>query len=102
MMATVKPRNRRRALVYVSNGYTTDVSAPLSALTGLARRSNITIFAMNPRGLPGSPLANERSPASQSSLRALVEPTRGFALLDDKDYADGMIRIRRAMLASRR
>ena len=100
MIESVETRNRRRALLYVSNGYTTDVSAQLSALTGAARRSNLTIFAMNPRGLPGSPFANERSPATQNSLRALVEPTRGFALLDQKDFADGLARIRQAMLAA--
>jgi hypothetical protein len=102
MIESVATRNRRRALLYMSNGYTTDVSAQLSALTGAARRSNLTIFAMNPRGLPGSPFADERSPATQNSLRALVEPTRGFALLDQEDFADGMARIRRAMLAAKR
>jgi hypothetical protein len=102
LIESVRIANRSKALVYVSNGYVTDVSARLSELTGAALQANVTIFAMNPRGLPGSPVASERSPATQNSLRALVEPTRRFALLDEKDFADGMTRIRQAMLAARR
>jgi hypothetical protein len=59
-------------------------------------------IAIDPRGLPGSPLAGERSSGTQSSLRAIGEPTRGFALLDEKNYEDGMTRIRRAVLTLRR
>jgi VWFA-related protein len=102
LIASVHAPNRRKALVYVSNGYTTDVSAQLSELTRAARRANVTIFAIDPRGLPGSPLAGERSAGTQSSLRAIGEPTRGFALLDEKNYEDGMTRIRRAVLTLRR
>jgi len=89
--------NRPKGLLYISNGYTGETSAELSAFARAARRANVTVFALDPRGLPGSPHAKERSAASQSSLRAIAEPTRGFALINDKDFEDGMTRIRRAM-----
>jgi hypothetical protein len=102
MIENVPARNRRRAMVYVSNGYSADVSARLPALTRAARRANVTMFAIDPRSLPGSPLANERSAATQNSLRAIVESTHGFALLHENDFAGGMMRMRRAILGGRR
>lgn len=92
---------RPKALLYISNGYSGDTE-PLSQLARAARQAGVMIFTLDPRGVPGSPLAGERSSATQSSLRALGEPTRGFALLDPNDYEDGMARIRRAVLALRR
>jgi len=89
--------NRPKGLLYISNGYSGETSVELSAFARAARRANVTVFALDPRGLPGSPNAKERSAASQNSLRAIAEPTRGFALIDDKDFEDGMTRIRRAM-----
>jgi VWFA-related protein len=102
MIDSVHPPNRLRALLYISNGYTVDASAQLSELTRTARRSNVTIFAIDPRGLPGASLADERSPATQDSLRAIAEPTGGFALLDETDVPAAMARIGRAMRAMRR
>ena len=102
LIESFRTANRGKALVYISNGYVTDVSARLSELTGAALQANVTMFAIDPRGVPGSPLAGERSPVTQASLRAIVEPTRGFALLGEKDFAEGIQRIRRAMGGVRR
>ena len=94
--------NRPKGLLYLSNGYSGEVSTQLTELARAARRANVTIFAIDPRGVPGSPLAGERSSATQASLRAIVEPSRGFAVLDEKDFPDAMTRIRRTMLAAGR
>ena len=124
---------RRKAVIYVSSGYGVDplpdrsptvvgtkpggtfpnnVSAAgvrdqLSELIALARRSNVTIFAIDPRRLAGSPTVEPGDESvwwqnywatTRNSLRALSEGAGGFAVLEEQDLdADGLKRINAAM-----
>jgi hypothetical protein len=100
-------KNRRRIMLYVSNGYDFAAgSARAADFSAAARRANVLVFAMNASGLPGSQAASgsidaeswkDIVTARRQSLRAISEPTGGFALLEDTDYADAMARIRGAL-----
>ena len=61
---------------------------------------------MNARGLPGAPAVPVQGDAPLwafyraamlNSLRAMSEPTGGFAVLDEADFADALTRIGRTM-----
>ena len=66
---------------------------------------------MNAAGIPGSvPMHDSRVDpevwmeivaSRRESLRAIAEPTGGFALLDDVDFADALARFRAAVPALR-
>jgi VWFA-related protein len=125
-------RDQRKALVLVSNGYDVDplpdrgaeetgvipgVKSPndltaaalrdqFGALVGQARRSNVVVFAIDPRRLAGvaTVAAGDDSvwwqnywATTRNSLRALSERTGGFALLEEQDLAEGLKRINSAM-----
>jgi hypothetical protein len=103
------PRERtgRMALLYISNGYTRiPVDATIADVPRIARESAVTIFALNPRGLPRPPQVAPRSASTQDrcyrddlmmkSLRALAEPGGGFAVLEEADFTDALQRIGRA------
>lgn len=118
-------RGRRKALVYVSEGIdydTTDVINNRSASSVLddlreaiaaATRSNVSIYAVDPRGLttlgdeaieigglPENPnlglgpqsMLNEVR-LSQDSLRVLADETGGFAAVNSNDFAQAFQRI---------
>ena len=123
---------RRKAVIYVSSGYGVDplpngsltvvgtkpgVTSPinisaarvreqLSELIALARHSNVTVFAIDPRRLAGSSKVEPGDDSvwwqnhwatTRNSLRALSERTGGFAVLEEQDLADGLKRINAAM-----
>jgi VWFA-related protein len=110
-MMTPPAHGRRKAVIYVSNGYSVGLDAArfldqLSELPRIASRSRITIFAIEPRRLADAPtrypsvdaVALDRHWAStRNSLRALSEPTGGFALVDGPELVKGLERISRAM-----
>ena len=111
--ATMTPpaHGRRKAVIYVSNGYGLGLGAArfhdqLSELTRMASRSRITIFAIEPRRLADELTRYPNVDAvaldnywttTRNSLRALSEPTGGFALLDGPGLVEGLERISRAM-----
>lgn len=96
---------RRTVMLYVSNGYHVDTrDARIAGFSSTAQRSHVTVFAMNPRGLPGAPALLVKGDAALwasyraamlSSLRAMSEPTGGFAVLDEADFAEALQRISR-------
>ena len=124
---------RRKAVIYVSSGYgvdplpdrsptvvgtkpgvtsgnnisAADVREQLSELIAQARRSNVTVFAIDPRRLGGSSTVEPGDDSvfwqnywatTRNSLRALSERTGGFAVLEEQDLdADGLKRINASM-----
>jgi hypothetical protein len=104
--------DRRRALLYISNGYDAERGRALASLFArAAQQAHVIVVAVNASGIPGSvPMHENRVDpevwkeiiaSRRQSLRALAEPTGGFALLDDVDFADAMSRIRAAVPALR-
>ena len=97
----------RRALLYVSNGYDSQPGrARASDFSAAARRANVIVFAMNASGLPGGQADHgsvdpefwkELATSRRQSLRMIAEPTGGFAVLDDVDFAGAMSRIRTSL-----
>jgi hypothetical protein len=92
--------SRRLAMLYVTNGYHVDPpDVRVAGFASAAQRANVTVFAMNARGLPSAPAlpvqgdaalwASDRA-AMLNSLRAISEPTGGFAVLDEADFADAL------------
>ena len=108
---TPPAHGRRKAVIYVSNGYGLGLGAArfhdqLSELTRIASRSRITIFAIEPRRLPDELTRYPNVDAvaldnywttTRNSLRALSEPTGGFVLVDGPELLEGLERISRAM-----
>ena len=121
-----------KAVIYISSGYGVDalpdrsptvigtkpigkvinnISAPevreyFSELITQARRSHVTVFAIDPRRLGGSSTVEPGDDSvwwqnywatTRSSLRALSERTGGFAVLEEQDLKDGLNRINAAM-----
>ena len=99
--------NRRRVLLYISNGFDFDTGrARATEVSAAARRANVVVFAMNADGLPGSQAPSSGVDAAfwedvaasrRQSLRTIAEPTGGFALLDEGDFTDAMSRIRASL-----
>lgn len=95
----------RAVMLYITNGY--DLDPPDVGIAGFAsaaQRSNVTVFAINARAIPSAPaLPVQGDPAIWAShriallnsLRAISEPTGGFAVLDQADFADALQRIGR-------
>ena len=122
--------SRHKALIYVSNGYNLDLWHSGTPQTGAnpflmkgnefsvehlreevaelarqARRASVTIYAIDPRALSGSPsvdpdvddVAWQRYWATtRNSLQVIAEETGGFALQDQTGFLDGLARIRDA------
>ena len=123
---------RHKAVIYVSSGYgvdplpdrsptvvgtkpgvtpgtnisEADVREQLSELIALARRSNVAVFAIDPRRLVGfstwkpgddSVWWQNYWATTRNSLRALSERSGGFAVLEEQDLADGLKRINAVM-----
>jgi hypothetical protein len=98
----------RAAMLYISDGYPRfPAAASITALPRIAQQSVVRVFALNPRALPRTPgVAPSSTPAMarcyrddlmMKSLRAIAEPTGGFAVLEAADFADALQRIGRAM-----
>ena len=95
----------RQAMLYVTNGRHLDpYDVRVAEFVSAAQRANLPVFAMNARGLPGAPALPVQGDAALSasyraamlnSLRAISEPTGGFAVLDEADFADALQRIGR-------
>lgn len=116
---------RRKALIFVSEGIEYDLRdfvqnrfasgllADLQEAIAGARRSNTSIYAIDPRGLialddglieleglPDDPRANlgqsafaEAIRVMQDNLRVLSEETGGFAIVNSNDFAGGFERL---------
>ena len=101
------PSSRRLAMLYVTNGYPLDPpDVRVAGFASAAQRANVTVFAMNARGLPNAPALPAQGDAALwasyraamlNSLRAISEPTGGFAVLDEADFADALQRIGRSV-----
>ena len=99
--------SRRQVMLYITNGYQLDPpDARVAGFAGAAQRAHVTVFAMNARGLPIAPAVPVQGDAALwagyraamlSSLRAISEPTGGFAVLDEADFADALQRIGRSV-----
>ena len=108
MLKTVSLLARRRTvMLYVSNGYYVDrPEASIAAFPRAAQQAGVTVFAMNPRGLPDA-AAIDTGPdvalfaryqaGMLESLRAIAEPTGGFAALSAADFTDALERIARVV-----
>jgi len=104
------PKNTsgRVALLYISDGYARlPAAASVAGLPRIAAQSQVTVFALNPHALrrspqPAPPGASavdscRRDDIMLKSLRAIAEPTGGFAVLEAADFADAFQRIGRAL-----
>jgi hypothetical protein len=97
--------SRRRAMLYLTNGYHLDPpDVRIGGFASAAQRANITVFAINARSLSRAPPVPVQGDAALwasyraamlNSLRAISEPTGGFAVLDEADSADALQRIGR-------
>ena len=115
-------RGRRKAVVFFSEGVDYDITNPIqnryssdvleemkTAING-ATRSNVSYYAVDPRGLSGFEDAIEiqslpednslgvntmmdEMRTAQDSLRSLAEETGGFAAINRNDYRDTFSRI---------
>jgi hypothetical protein len=102
--------DRRRAMLYISNGYDAERGRALASLFArAARQANVIVVAVNAARLPGSVDVSRVDPevwkeivaSRRQSLRAIAGRTGSVALLDDADFADAMSRIRTAVPALR-
>jgi len=98
----------RRGLIYVSNGYY--VGDPLrdqvQELARLAKETGVTLFAIDPRGLPGAIVDDpgvdpvvwkDYLTSTRETLRMLSQPTGGFVLFETADLPQALKGISAAM-----
>lgn len=100
-----QPQRPRQAMLYVTNGYHFDPpDLWVGEFASAALQSNVTVFAINGRALPGAPAVPVQNDAAfwaryriamVNNLRAISEPTGGFAVLDAADFAGALQRISR-------
>src|SRR5262249_245788 len=96
---------QRRVMLYVSNGYQLDPPDDrLAKFANTAQRARATVFALNGHALPAAPEVTVRAGpwegyrlATWNSLRAISDPTGGFAVLHEADLADALARISRTV-----
>jgi VWFA-related protein len=76
-----------------------DLVSQLAELTRAARRANVAIYTIDPRGLVGGPDISEKIDMvafqrhvskTQDTLRVLAEQTGGRALVNKNDFAKGL------------
>jgi VWFA-related protein len=112
---------RRKALLFISEGFDSGISDAFTDRDGLSRvtdaasdmrevidaaaRSNVSIFAIDPRGLPGAPAATvkpvttlsdddaARAVIARHSLEILANETGGFALVRSNAFSDAFARV---------
>ena len=112
---------RRKALLFISEGFDSGISDAFTDRDGLSRvtdaasdmrevidaaaRSNVSIFAIDPRGLPGAPAATvkpvttlsdddaARAVIARQSLEILANETGGFALVHSNAFSDAFARV---------
>jgi hypothetical protein len=79
---------RRRAMLYISNGYQlANARKRVATIARAARRNNVTVFVMDPRALPGVPVRRDDSisgvdPSTRESLEGIAAGTGGFAVVE--------------------
>lgn len=88
--------DRRTALVYISNGYSSGTQPELPS------GFSATVFALDARLLVGDSTLDrmtwpEHWAATRDSLRTIAAPSGGFALDAGQSLADALARISRAM-----
>lgn len=115
-------RGRRKAVVFFSEGLDYDITNPIQnssatdviqeirSTIGSAARANVSVYAIDPRGLSGFEEAIEitnlpednslgthtllnETRIAQDTLRTLAEETGGFAAINRNDYRDTFARI---------
>ena len=100
LLSQVEPR--RRALLYVSNGYGLDTRTLLEAraLAHVARTNGVRIVTIDAASMDRSPRdpVTDRAweayrTAARESLRALAEQSGGFAILDVEDARAALQRV---------
>jgi VWFA-related protein len=79
-----------------------DLAAELRGLANAANRANVSVYSIDPRGLPGT-ISAERQldrdewrthlQKTQGSLRVLAESTGGVAVVNDNDFTGALKRI---------
>jgi hypothetical protein len=95
----------RAALLYISDGYSrSPVDPAVAELPQSAQQLAVTVFTLNPSALRPRSAASAARLVSEhdrdamlNSLRAIAQPTGGFAVVADADFADALPRIGRAM-----
>jgi VWFA-related protein len=101
---------RRRAMLYISNGYDSERGRALGSLfSRAARQAQVMIFAVNagslgpPRDGTGvdAEVWKQMVASRRQTLRTISEPTGGSAFLDDVDVAGAASRLRAAVLTVR-
>ena len=82
--------------------YQADLVSDLSWLTRNAKRANVTMYTIDPRGLVGMPDLDEKVDmmewqayvrTSQDSLRTIAELTGGYAAVNQNDFDKALKRI---------
>lgn len=88
-----------KALIYISNGYSSEVLKPLAELTATATQSGVRIFAIDPRAafddpfpVPNDPAWQAHVLARQAVLRSISDGGNGFAIVDG-DFVTQLRRI---------
>jgi len=82
---------RNRAMLYISNGYQVESARKrVTEIARMARRHNVTVFAMDPRALPGVPVGaideiagRPDGPSTRESLEGITAGTGGFVVVED-------------------
>jgi hypothetical protein len=100
-----KQRIGRAALLYISEGYPRlPAAASIAGVPRIAQQSAVTIFVLNPSRLPRTPGVARPARARcyhdevmMQGLRDIAEPTGGFAVMEEADFADALQRIGHAM-----
>jgi VWFA-related protein len=98
----------RRGLIYVSNGYQGDdpLRDQVQEVARFAQETGVTIFAVDPRGLPGAIVDDPRVDplvwkdyltTTRETLRMLSQPTGGFVLFETADLSQALNGIGAAM-----
>jgi hypothetical protein len=100
-------RERRRAMLYISNGYETEHGRALASLfSRAAQQAQLMVFAVNASALMGRPMVDPGVDADlwkqvmasrRHTLIAIAESTGGVAFLDDVDAAGATSRVRAAV-----
>ena len=57
LSADPSPSARHQVMLYMSNGYPLEPPDAVARFASVAQRANVTVFAINARGLPGAPAA---------------------------------------------
>lgn len=106
ILSNASPAPGLEALLLISNGYSSppsDIFEKLNALTSIAARAGVRVFAIHPRAAFGDDPLDSRDERWQAyvgaqitSLRSLADTTGGFAIVDGS-VGDQLNRINEAV-----